>query len=243
VGGFYAAGVSAEDLEEMVLSYRDKRKVRRTVLDFTLPRYGLSKGKRLAKLMRSYLGDITFDELHIPFVAVATDIENGREVILQNGIVWEALRASGSVPVMFEPYFLNGRYLIDGGITNPLPTDILIERGMNIIISCAINSAKVTGKPQTRTSSDPMDASQHIVPPLTVPQEIKKHSMIGTLTRALGIMSAANTIQKARLADVDICPNVSYIDWIDFHRGDELVYEGEQAAEKAISAILELIHK
>lgn len=232
VGGFYAAGVSAKELEDIVLSYQDnKRKVRRTIFDLTLPRYGLSKGHRLVKFMRQHLGEKTFDDLQFPFIAVATDIRNGHEVVLRNGILWQALRASGSVPVMFEPYYLDNRYLIDGGISNPLPTDILIERGMDIIISCTVNSLRKSAKSAIITTDDLTHQTSH-----------KKYGILDALTRSLGIMSSSNTMLKSRLADIDIHPNVSHIDWIDFHRGKELLAEGEQAAEEAIPAILELLH-
>jgi len=164
-------------------------------------------------------------------IAVATDIRNGLEVILRNGLVWQALRASGSVPVMFEPYYLDGRYLIDGGFSNPLPTDILIEQGMDIIISCTVNSIKISSKSTVVMPSDPAQSSTH-----------KKYGILDALTRSLGIMASSNTMLKSRLADIDIHPNVASIDWIDFHRGRELVYEGELAAEEAMPAILELVH-
>ncbi|GAK51785.1 putative esterase of the alpha-beta hydrolase superfamily [Candidatus Moduliflexus flocculans] len=239
VGGFYAAGVSAAELEEMVLSYRSKRKVRKTIFDLTIPWYGISKGNRLAKFMRHRLKDITFDELSIPFVAIATDISNGNEVVLRHGILWQALRASGSVPVLFEPYHLDGRYLIDGGITNPLPTDVLIENNVDIIISCAVNTLR---KP-IKLHEEKMDEREavHDDAPITLPLTDRKYGIIDALTRSMGIMSAANTLQKSRLADIDIRPKVSHIDWNDFHRGDELMKAGERAAEEAIPTILELL--
>ncbi len=234
VGGFYAAGISASELEEMVLGYRNKRKVRSTIFDITIPRYGLSKGNRLAKFMRSRLGEKTFSELDIPFVAIATDISNGNEVVLRHGVVWKALRASGSVPVLFEPYELDGRYLIDGGITNPLPTDILIEQDVDIIISCTVNSVKAPPKHLIHQIEEPA---------IAVPATNRKYGILDAITRSMGIMSAANTLQKSRLADIDIRPNVAYIDWTDFHRGDELLNEGCRAAEESLSAILALLQE
>ncbi len=236
VGGFYAAGVSTAELEEMVLSYRNRRKVRRTIFDITIPFYGFSKGNRLAKFMRNRLGDTTFDQLDIPFIAVATDISNGSEIVLRHGIVWKALRASGSVPVLFEPYELDGRYLIDGGITNPLPTDILIEQDVDIIISCTVNSIKAPVKHLAPSAQ----RHEHV---FAMPARNKKYSIIDAITRSMGIMSAANTLQKSRLADIDIRPNVSYVDWTDFHRGEVLLAEGRQAAEEAISGILTLLQE
>lgn len=237
VGGFFAAGITALELEQMVLSYRSKHKVRYTIFDFTLPLYGLSKGTHLSKFMRNHLQDIAIEELPIPFAAVATDISTGREVVLRRGILWEALRASGSVPVMFEPFYLDGRYLVDGGLTNPLPTDILIEHDIDYIISCSVNSVSSLSKRYGEEMDSSQSAgSQHGKPP-------QKCTILHALARTLGIMSATNTTNKARLADVDIRPDVSYIDWTDFHRGDELLREGEHAAEQAIPAILEMLRE
>ena len=188
--------------------------------------------------MRSYLQDITFDELQIPFAAVATDISTGKEVVLQHGVLWKALRASGSVPVMFEPYYLDGRYLIDGGITNPLPTDILIENDLDYIISCSVNATSKRFVGELPVSNHPGDISGH-----QAEKVAKKCGIFDTLSRTIGIMSVTNTLNKARLADVDIRPDVAYIDWTDFHRGAELLREGEHAAEKALPAIMELLHE
>jgi NTE family protein len=236
VGGFFAAGVSALELEEMVLGYMDRRKVRNTIFDLTIPIYGFSKGTSLAKFMRSHLGDITFDDLPTPFAAIATDISNGREIVLRHGILWKALRASGSVPVMFEPFYLDGRYLVDGGITNPLPTDILIENDVDFIISCSVNSVYSLSK----RSDDELSGNGTEKQKEKTPQ---KYNIIYALTRTMGIMSATNTLNKARLADIDIRPEVSYIDWTDFHRGSELLREGEQAAKEAMPAIIELLRR
>jgi NTE family protein len=235
VGGFFAGGVSALELEEMVMRYRNRRKVRRTIFDITIPLYGLSKGHSLAKFMRNRLGDMTFDDTQIPFAAVATDLSNGREVVLQHGVLWQALRASGSVPVMFEPYYLDGRYLVDGALTNPLPTDILIEQELDIIIACSVNTVHSIAE---NGQNEAINAGRDSESSKSAP----KYGIIQALTRTMGIMSATNTLSKARLADVDIRPNVASIDWTDFHRGEELLREGEQAAQRALPALIELLH-
>ena len=217
--------------------------MRSTIFDFTIPRYGISKGNRLAKFMRSRLGEITFDQLPTPFAAIATDISNGQEVVLRHGALWQALRASGSVPVLFEPYLLDGRHLIDGGITNPLPTDILIEDDVDIILSCTVNSLRQPIRQQLRDAEAANVAFTHDDAALAMPMPDRKYGIIDAITRSMGFMSAANTLQKTRLADIDIRPNVAHIDWIDFHRGEELLKEGEIAAEEAIPTMLELLRE
>lgn len=243
VGGFFAAGVTASHLEQLVLSYRNKRKVRQTIFDLTLPLYGLSKGTHLSRFMRAHLKDITFDDLATPFVAVATDINTGHEIVLRHGTLWEALRASGSVPVMFEPYLLDGRYLVDGSITNPLPTDILIEHDVDFIISCSVNTVSTLSKRYGTEESNETGVLSGHASGSDGERETQKCGILNALSRSMGIMSATNTTNKARLADIDIRPDVSYIDWTDFHRGDELLREGEEAAEKAMPTILELLRE
>jgi NTE family protein len=235
VGGFYAAGITASQLEQLVLSYRDRRKVRRTIFDLTLPFYGLSTGAHLSQLMRAHLRDTTFDDLAIPFAAVATDINTGREVVLRHGLLWEALRASGSVPVMFEPYGLADRYLVDGSITNPLPTDILIEHDVDCILACTVNAVS------TLAERPESDAPTYLG--YKSASGAKKCGILSVLARSMGIMSATHTTNKARLADIDIRPNVAAIDWTDFHRGEELIRAGEEAAERAMPAILDLLRE
>ena len=130
-----------------------------------------------------------------------------------------------------------------GGITNPLPTDILIEDDVDIILSCTVNSLRQPIRQQLRDAEAANVAFAHDDAALAVPMPDRKYGIIDAITRSMGFMSAANTLQKARLADIDIRPNVAHIDWIDFHRGEELLKEGEIAAEEAIPTILELLRE
>lgn len=249
VGGYYAAGVTAQELEEMVNSFTDKAKVRRTMYDLTFPKYGLAKGSNLIAMFKSDIGDLTFDKLKIPFIAVATDLESGAEVKLRDGFVWEALRASGSIPMMFEPYYLKGRYLVDGGVTNPLPTNVLVDEGIDIVISIVVNSIYDTPPSSHKTGAISQWDSfiQSIFNELRgesvssdKPQQFK---ILDVLFRTIGIMGAAIIEPRAKLADVDIRPELTHIDWREFHRGPELIAAGEEAAEEALPAIRELLYE
>lgn len=248
IGGFYAAGVMPQQLEEMVNSYTDRTKVRKTMYDLTVPRSGLAKGHSLSTMFRSEIGDITFDKLKIPFIAVATDLDSGMEVKLRKGILWQALRASGSIPIMFEPYYFDGRYLVDGGVTNPLPTDVLVDEGADIIISIVVNSVYAT-PPNPIVRVNPLGDSLI----LSIFNELKgevsrsdkpeRFNLLDVLFRTIGIMGAELIEPRAKLADVDIRPDLAHIDWREFHRGPELISAGEEAAEEALPAIQELLHE
>jgi len=102
--------------------------------DMTLPLSGLLQGKRIVSLLRSILGDLTFPQLRYAFACVATDIINGEQVILHDGSLIEAIHASISIPGIFKPVSIMGRYLVDGGLINAVPVSICREMGAGYVI-------------------------------------------------------------------------------------------------------------
>lgn len=114
-------------------------------IDPVLPRTGLISGKKISKLLASYFGERTIESLEIPFCAISVDILSGSEVKIETGRIVDAVRASISIPGIFNPLVNDGRYLIDGGVVNPLPVDSVIEMGADIIIGVNLNRY-VTGR-------------------------------------------------------------------------------------------------
>jgi len=169
VGGFYAVGYSADEIKQLMEEMdwnaafsdqparRDKT-MRKKELDsqFFIPhRIGVNKGRvqlPLGVIEGQHLDQIfhrilltakdtnDFDQLYIPFRAVATDLVTGKEVILSSGSLPDALRASMSVPGVFAPVRLDGRLLVDGGMANNLPVSVVRKMGANIIIAVDISS-------------------------------------------------------------------------------------------------------
>ncbi|MGE5587190.1 MAG: patatin-like phospholipase family protein, partial [Clostridia bacterium] len=123
VGGLYAAGMPLVEMEKYALAV-----TRRSVLawiDPIPPKQGFIVGKRIQDLLRSFIGNVGFSELKIPLAVVAADVLTGEEVILRDGDVVDAIRASISIPVVFVPVQLGGRMLVDGGVVNPVPVDYI----------------------------------------------------------------------------------------------------------------------
>ncbi|MEW6488686.1 MAG: patatin-like phospholipase family protein [Thermodesulfobacteriota bacterium] len=118
VGGIYAAGeldvyrrwVSALDLVDVL-----------RLLDFSFGGRGLIKGERLMGVLRDLIGDRAIESLPLSFTAVATDLDTGREVWLDRGSLFDAIRASIAIPTIFTPQEIGGRLLVDGGLVNPIP--------------------------------------------------------------------------------------------------------------------------
>jgi NTE family protein len=102
--------------------------------DFTLPRSGLIQGKRVTSLLKTILGDFSFSNAKLRFACVATDIKSGQQVVLRNGSLIEAIRASISIPGVFTPARVGGRYLVDGGLVNAVPVSVCREMGAEYVI-------------------------------------------------------------------------------------------------------------
>jgi len=142
IGGIYAAGKL--DLYEKWVTQLSRYDVLR-LLDFAFSRSGLFSGERIMQKLKDMLGDVNIEDLPITFTAVATDIESGREVWLNRGSLFEAIRASIAIPTVFTPVKRNGRLLVDGGLLNPVPVAPTLRdsTGMTIAVSLSGRSEEV----------------------------------------------------------------------------------------------------
>jgi NTE family protein len=118
VGGIYAAG-KLELYADWVLALERMDVVR--LLDPSFGRAGLFKGERIMDVLRELIGDCTIEDLPVSFTAVATNLDSGKEVWLRKGKLFDAIRASIATPLVFTPFSLGGRRLLDGGLVNPIP--------------------------------------------------------------------------------------------------------------------------
>jgi NTE family protein len=138
VGGMYAAGYHDAYKEWML-------KLTKTllfkILDFTLTRQGFLKGERLFNLLQKVTGQQQIEDLPIPFVAVATDMVQNREVYYRSGDMYKALRASIAIPGVFTPVLENGQFLVDGGVLNPLPLNLVQKEKDEYIVAVNVNGA------------------------------------------------------------------------------------------------------
>ena len=133
VGGAYAAGVAIDEMEAHWRSSSWKR-VAKTLFP-TIPWSGWSSGREVTRFLRDLFGDRRIEDLPIPYAAVATDLETGEAFPITSGPLAQAIRASLSVPGLFVPAWFEGRLLIDGGVTNPLPVDVARSLGADVVIA------------------------------------------------------------------------------------------------------------
>lgn len=137
VGGIYAAGEL--DAYKQWVTALDRSDVVR-MLDISFGWSGLLKGERIINRLRDLIGDRNIEDLPISYTAVATDIERGKEVWLSRGSLFDAIRASIAVPLVFTPYEINGRKLLDGGLLNPLPVAPTLRDQNDITIAVNVDA-------------------------------------------------------------------------------------------------------
>ena len=133
VGAAYAAGIPLDDVESLWRTSSVGR-VARTLCP-TIPWSGWSSGREVTRTLDRLFGNRRIESFHIPFVAVATDLETGQPVALHSGSAVSAIRASLSVPGLFTPVWLEDRLLVDGGVSNPLPVDLVRSLDVDVVVA------------------------------------------------------------------------------------------------------------
>ncbi|WP_210880090.1 patatin-like phospholipase family protein [Roseovarius autotrophicus] len=137
VGATYVSG-ALDALEDFARALTQIRMGR--MLDVNLASGGLIEGKHIVRLLRDFGVKPTFSEVSVPFVAVATDMAHGREMWLRSGKLVEAVRASIGIPGIFSPVWIEGRWLLDGGMSNPVPVSACRALGAEVIIAVNPNA-------------------------------------------------------------------------------------------------------
>lgn len=250
-GGCYVAGKLSE-LEEFARSLT-KRKVF-GFLDFNLTGSGLISGDKLGERLASHLADVEIENLDRRFVAVATEIGTGHEIWLSRGNLVEAMRASYSLPGIFRPVRLDGRWLFDGAIVNPIPVSVCRALGASVVIAVNLNH-DTFGRGSILADQRAFEPDEGDVPVAVRDQrqgnwggaiELLHRQFFGRGQDAPGIstvmMEAFNITQdriaRSRLAgdppDFTISPKLGEFGIFDFHRADALIAQGQAAADRAL---------
>jgi NTE family protein len=205
VGALYASGMDAFRLQETAFSLDEA-----TVRDVRLFSGGLVQGQKLQDYVNQLVKQQPIEKLHTPFAAVATVLETGDRAIFVRGNTGQAVRASSSIPGVFEPVEINGKHFVDGGVVSPVPVDAARQLGADIVIAVDI-SARPDG-------SNP-------------------GSMAGIVGQSITIMGRKLAEQELGRADIVIRPKVGQIGPTDFDQKNVAILEGERAALAAIPAI------
>jgi NTE family protein len=222
-------------------------------LDFNFAGSGLITGQRLSSRLENHLKNVAIEELSPRFVAVATELGTGHEVWLNKGDLVTALKASFALPGIFRPVQINGRWLIDGALVNPIPVSVCRALGARIVIAVNLN-CDLFGKGgvihDQEALAEPANVDDQMLPGNGRGAVHLLHRQIfGRSNGAPGMsavmMDAINITQdriaRSRLAgdppDITIGPRTGSIGLFDFHRAEEAIALGAKAAESQLDEI------
>jgi len=214
-GGFYAAGLSIKKMEEISLETNWRRMF--SLVDPHL-KQGLISGEKVKTFIEGYVDGKKIEDCKIPFVAVATDLKTGEIVILNKGEMAQAIRASISIPLVFKPVEIDGKTLADGGLSAPVPVEIV--RGMGADIVIAIN----------------LDKHYH--------DEEWKPWWYDIANGSLNILrhhlALSNVASADMVINIDVGKN-NY--WYQFINGQDKILTGEKATKEILPRLQEIINQ
>jgi len=206
VGALYASGMDAYAMQEKAFAL-DESKIR----DVSLFSGGVVKGQKLQDYVNELVGGRTLEKMKKPFAAVATKLEDGERTVFVRGNAGQAVRASSSIPGVFEAAAIGKYHYVDGGVVSPVPVDAARELGAEFVIAVDISS-KANG----------IDSPT---------------SMLGNINQSIRIMgNKLGALELAR-ADIVIRPRVNDIGPADFEQKNRAILEGERAAQAALPQI------
>jgi len=227
-------------------------------LDLTFPRSGLIEGKKITDFVRGHVREIDIEELPIRYCAVATDLTTGSEVVLNEGDLIDAIRASISVPGIFTAVQKNGSFLIDGGLVNPIPVSAVRNMGADYVIAVDLNAdiahKRIANGFATANPLLEKEVDQSSPPKWRIMQELTNRSnefssrtlsrirqwvqrdpvpsIFDVLTTSINIMEAQITATRLTTdpPDLLIQPKLGHIRFLEYHRAQEAIEEGYREA-------------
>jgi len=205
VGSYYCSGMDTRYMETLAVHLKRKHWI-----DFTVPKMGFVNGVRIMDMVRFLTKGRNIEELEIPLAIVATDVERGERVVFREGPVYQAVRASISIPGIFTPHRYDGRLLVDGGVIDRVPINVTREMGADIVIGVDVG---------------------------VFDREVQVKSIFDVIFQSIEIMERELLRSRMLNADVMIRPDVGHISSTAFTQVDECIERGRDAARQVADLI------
>ena len=237
IGGVYAAG-KLEEFREWMKTVDRKKMLELT--DFSLSLNHIVKGTRIIKAIMEFVPDVLIEDLPIPYCAVATDWVSGREVVIDKGSLFEAIRASISLPSFYEPVRRDGMILIDGGVVNPIPMNRVKRHEGDLLVGVDVSGHDY--KSQWEKMNKLAERQKHDkslkakLLDMIIPDNIE-FNYYTLLSRTSSIMIRQNSLLMAQLAKPDILIDIQMSRYgsFDYDKSERLITIGRNKARKALT--------
>lgn len=252
VGGMYAAG-QLPAFKKWMCSL-DKKAVF-DLLDFTLSTNGVIKGERVIDAMKKMIADRKIESLPIPFCAVATDIINSKEIVFREGSLYNAIKASSSIPTLVTPFTLNELILVDGGVMNPVPINRVVRTRHDLMVVVNVNANlpdgynKLIPGANTNEKAIPENGHEFFSKYLSYFNGMRKKNGTSAtenkpdhlnyfelMSKSINLMIQRNSDLTIELYKPDILINISKncFGIYDFHKTADIIEEGARRTRKVL---------
>jgi len=237
IGGVYAAG-KLEEFRDWMKTIDRKKMLELT--DFSLSLNHLVKGTRIIKAIMEFVPDVPIEDLPIPYCAVATDWISGGEVVIDKGSLFEAIRASISLPTFYEPVRRDGMILIDGGVVNPIPMNRVQRHEGDLLVGVDVSGHDYKAqweKMQKQAEKQKQDKSLKAkLLDIIIPDNIE-FNYYTLLSRTSSIMIRQNSLLMAQLAKPDILIDIQMSRYgsFDYDKSERLINIGRNKTRKILT--------
>ena len=222
IGGFYSATKDIKRIEEIVLSTNWRQLL--SLIDPSLRR-GLIKGEKIKKFIETHIGKVKFQDLKIPLSVIATDLRTGEIIPISQGEVTSAIRASISFPLIFKPVEREGRLLADGGLSLPIPVEVVNKMGAGLVIAVNLDADYFTNRSNNKTGLGFYEIASN----------------------SINLLCYHLARWNVKDADVVVEPKLSIkmgiVHWNKFLDGRDIILAGKLAMKKKLPQLQKLIYQ
>ncbi|MEW6101259.1 MAG: patatin-like phospholipase family protein [Candidatus Omnitrophota bacterium] len=245
----WAIGKTSAEILEITKEFREPKHIW-GLIDLTFPRLGFIKGTKLHRFLKKHLGEKTFYDTKIPLKVIASDVKRKEPRVLDTGLLVDAIMASCSMPGVFAPFKFKEEMLFDGGVINPLPTEVLLKMGVKKIIAVNVTPSREDVLKQYEKLKKEIKVD--------IPEDIKKRrwfslkehlkgifkvNILDIIFSSVEILQSEVAQREALLADVVLHPDTSGLYWLELHKAGEFAARGEEEARKNLDKILHVINE
>jgi len=219
IGSFYASSESIKNIEKIALPSNWRQLL--SLFLYPSLKQGFFTGEKLRKFIENAIGEIHFKDLKIPFSVVATDLRTGEAVVINEGDVAMAVRASGSIPLLFKPVEMEERLLVDGGLSMPVPVSVVKKMGADLVVAVNLEASYFNNYDNNN----------------------KSYGFYRVANTSIKVLRHRLSYLNAREADIVVSPEIGEVGWgkVVGDSGRAVIAEGEETMRKLMPRLKDLI--
>ncbi|MEI6630989.1 MAG: patatin-like phospholipase family protein [bacterium] len=245
IAGLWAIGRSSKEILEITKEFSGPKHIWGFV-DLTLPFLGFIKGNKLHSFLKRHFGNKTFYDVKCPLKIVASDVRRRESRVIEKGLLADAIMASCAMPGVFMPFKLKEEMLFDGGVVNPLPTEVLFKMGVKKIIAVNVTPSREDILKGYEKMKEENNIDNIHKKGFSLGRYIKgkfKNNILGFIFGSIEMLQSEVAEKEGLLADIIIHPDTHGLHWLELHRAEDFARRGEEEARKNLSRILQVINE